>query len=56
MSDRAVAETSTHNIHKIYIYIYILAPAGFEPPVPESERPQTYTLDRKTTGIGFHFC
>jgi len=25
---------------------------GFEPTVSTSERPQTYTLDRATTGIG----
>ena len=27
-------------------------PAGFEPAVPTSEQPQTYALDRATTGIG----
>jgi hypothetical protein len=30
----------------------IYAPAGFEPTVPASERPQTHALDRATTGIG----
>jgi len=28
------------------------APAGFEPHIPASERPQTHTLDGATTGIG----
>jgi len=27
-------------------------PAGFEPAIPASERPQTHTLDRAATGIG----
>ena len=26
--------------------------AGFEPAIPESERPQTQVLDRAATGIG----
>ena len=29
-----------------------MAPAGFEPAVPTSERPQTPSLDRAATGIG----
>jgi hypothetical protein len=29
----------------------IHAKAGFEPTIPASERPQTYTLDRALTGI-----
>jgi len=28
------------------------APAGFEPVIPASERPQTNALDREATGIG----
>jgi hypothetical protein len=28
--------------------------AGFEPATPASKRPQTYTLDRAATGIGFN--
>ena len=28
-------------------------PAGFEPTIPVSERPQTHALDRAATGIGF---
>jgi hypothetical protein len=27
-----------------------MTPAGFEPPIPDSERPQTHTLDRAATG------
>jgi hypothetical protein len=27
-------------------------PAGFEPAIPASERPQTHALDRAATGIG----
>jgi hypothetical protein len=30
----------------------IHVPAGFEPAIPESEQPQTYSLDRAATGIG----
>jgi hypothetical protein len=26
--------------------------AGFEPPIPATKRPQTYTLNRMATGIG----
>jgi hypothetical protein len=29
-----------------------MLPAGFEPAIPASERPQTHTIDRATTGIG----
>jgi hypothetical protein len=27
-------------------------PAGFEPAIPENDRPQTHALDRTSTGIG----
>jgi hypothetical protein len=27
-------------------------PVGFEPAIPESERPQTHAFDRAATGIG----
>ena len=30
-----------------------MPPAGLEPTIPASERPQTYALDRAATGIGF---
>jgi hypothetical protein len=29
-----------------------MPPAGSEPAIPASERPQTYALDRALTGIG----
>jgi hypothetical protein len=32
-----------------------MPPAGFEPKVPASERPQTHALDRSATGIGSAF-
>jgi hypothetical protein len=28
-----------------------MAPAGFEPAIPASERPQTHTLDRTALGV-----
>jgi hypothetical protein len=30
-----------------------MIPAEFEPAIPESEGPQTHTLDRTPTGIGY---
>jgi hypothetical protein len=30
-----------------------MPPAGFEPTIPLSERPQTHALDRVATGIGY---
>ena len=29
-----------------------MPPAGFEPAIPASERPQTHALDRAASGIG----
>jgi hypothetical protein len=29
-----------------------MSPAGFEPAIPASERPQTHVLDRAATGMG----
>jgi hypothetical protein len=40
---------TTHNTHTRHTNI---APAGFGPTIPASERPQTYVLDRAATGIG----
>jgi hypothetical protein len=31
-----------------------MPPAGFEPAIPASERPQSHALDRAATGIGHH--
>jgi len=39
----------THNTHKRQTY---MPPAGFEPAIPASERPQTHASDRVATGIG----
>jgi hypothetical protein len=33
-----------------------MAPAGLEPAVPASDRPQTHALDRAATGIGENKC
>ena len=33
-----------------------MLPAGFEPTIPASERPQTHALDRTATGIGTESC
>jgi len=45
-SHRSLSESTKHSqgtdIH---------APAGLEPAIPASERPQTHTLDRAATGI-----
>jgi hypothetical protein len=38
-----------HNSHKRKTF---MPPARFKPEIPESERPQTHTLDRAATGIG----
>ena len=42
---------TTHNTHKRQTS---MPPAGFEPTIPASERPQTHALDRTATGIGFN--
>jgi hypothetical protein len=50
-SDRPVEETSIwqHNTHKRQTFT---SPAGFDPAILASERPQTHTLNRAATGIG----
>ena len=40
---------TTHNIHKRQTS---MSPGGFEPAIPASERPQTYTIERAATGTG----
>jgi hypothetical protein len=42
---------TTHNIHERKTS---MPPAGFEPTIPASRRPQTHALDRAATGIGTH--
>ena len=44
------ATCATHNIHKRQTS---MPPAGFEPAIPTSERPQTHALHGADTGIGF---
>jgi len=41
---------TTHNTHNRQTS---MAPAGFEPAIPASERPQKHVLDPAATGIGF---
>jgi len=51
-SDQLVAETSictTHNTHKTQAS---MPPAGLEPAIPASERPETHVLDCTATGVG----
>jgi len=33
-----------------------MCPKGFEPAIPESERPQTHAVDRAVTGISAEKC
>ena len=42
---------ATHNTHNRQTS---MAPAGFEPTISAGERPQTHSLDRAATAIGFH--
>ena len=49
--DRLVAETSTCTTQKIHKIQTSMNPAGLEPAIPASERPQTYTLDHASTAI-----
>ena len=37
--------------HNTYTWLTSMPPAGFEPAIPASERPQTHALDRVATGI-----
>ena len=41
-----------HGIINIKYIQTSMAPAGFEPAVPASERPQTHALDPAATGVG----
>jgi hypothetical protein len=52
MSDQSDAETSDNTQHSQEREREILAPAGFEPTIQASERPQTHALDRAATGTG----
>ena len=50
-SDRPDTQTTTWQ-HAQHSQETSMPPAIFEPAIPESERPQTHTLDRSATGIG----
>ena len=49
MSPRRDLYLTTHNAHKRQTSIH---PAGFEPAIPASKRPQTHALDRAATRTG----
>jgi hypothetical protein len=49
---RPVTEISTYTPHNNHKRQTSMPPAGFEPEIPASERPQTYALNRAATVIG----
>jgi hypothetical protein len=51
-SDQPDAQTATYKTHNTHKRQTSMPPAGFEPAIPTSERPQTHALDGATTGIG----
>jgi hypothetical protein len=51
--DRPVVETLPGNTQHSRETDIHTPPAGFEPAIPESERPHTHALDSAATGIGF---
>ena len=53
MSDQTVAETSTWQLNNTDKTETSMPPAGFEPTIPASQRPQTHVLDNSDTGIGW---
>jgi hypothetical protein len=52
--DQLVAETSTWQHTTLTTDRHPCHPAGFEPTIPVSERPQTHALDRTATGYRRH--
>jgi hypothetical protein len=52
MSDQPNAETSTWQKTNTYKGQTLMLPAGFEPAIPASERPQTHAIARVATGTG----
>ena len=52
-SDKPDTGTSTYTTHNTYNRQTSMPPAGFEPIITASERPQTHAPDRAATGIGF---
>ena len=51
-SNRAVTETPICKKHNFHNRLTSIPPAGFEPPIPASEQPQTHALDRAEAEIG----
>jgi len=51
-SDRPDAETCTFTTQKTHKRQTPMTPAGFEPAIPASDRPQNHALERATTAIG----
>ena len=51
-SDQPDADTATYTTHNTHKRQTSMSPAGFEPAIPASERPQTHALDRAAIGIG----
>jgi hypothetical protein len=51
-SDQLVAETSTCTTHSTRKRQASMSPAGFEPAIPTSKRPETHALDRAANGVG----
>jgi hypothetical protein len=52
MSDQPDADTSTYTMHNTYNRQTSMPPAGFEPTIPASKRPQNYALDNAVISIG----
>ena len=50
-SDQFVAQAATYTTHNKDMTQTSMPPAELEPEIPQSERPQTYALDRAATGI-----
>jgi hypothetical protein len=51
-NDRPDTKTSTWQHNTLAWNRHLCTPAGFEPVIPTSGRPQTHALDRASTGIG----
>ena len=50
-SEQLVAEVAIHTAHNNHNKQLSVPSAGFKPAIPAIERPQTYALDRKVSGI-----
>ena len=54
-SDQPVIEDVIYTTHNKHNRQTSMPSAGFEPATPEIDRPQTYALDRATTGFALKF-